>query len=132
LYRFRYQRKWQNARLLLRELLALPELTAGMVFRFILLHVCRLLGQISWMPLSRLLRRFLDKERVAADLGALLRTRFAMTTTTYGGAALDVDDQEQFAVICSQFQRWRVLQEDLYRGRSQVSEASPDEKQGVS
>ncbi len=132
LYRFRYQKKWQNARLLLRELLGLPELTAGMVVRFLLLHVCRLLGRVAWMtPLNRLLRRFLDKEKVTADLGALLRTRFAMTTTTYGGAALDVDDDEEFGVICSEFRRWHALQEDLYRKQVGPSEASVEEKQAM-
>jgi hypothetical protein len=127
MYSFRYQRRWRNAMLLLRELLRLPELTPGMVVRFCLLHVCRLLGRIPWMPLNRLLRRFLDRDKVAQDLGALLRTRFAMTTTTYGGAALDVDDMEQLAVISSQFQRWRALQEDLHRRRSRPLEADSDE-----
>jgi molybdopterin-guanine dinucleotide biosynthesis protein A len=131
MYRFRYQRKWQNMLLLLRELLGLPELTLGMVFRFCLLHVCRVLGRIPWMPPNRLLRRFLDKGKVTEDIGALLRTRFAMTATTYGGAALDVDDNEQFAVIGSQFHRWRDLQEDLYNRRTQPPEASVADKQAM-
>jgi CTP:molybdopterin cytidylyltransferase MocA len=132
MYRFRYQRKWQNMLLLLRELLGLPELTLGMVFRFCLLHVCRVLGRIPWMPPNRLLRRFLDKGKVTEDIGALLRTRFATTTTTYGGAALDVDDKEQLAVIGSQFHRWRVLQGDFYNRRTQPSETSVEEKQAMS
>ncbi len=131
MYRFRYQKKWKNMLLLLRELLGLPELTLGMVFRFCLLHICRVLGRIPWMPLNRLLRRFLDKGKVTEDIGALLRTRFAMTTTTYGGAALDVDDKEQLAVIGSQFHRWRALQEDLHRRRKQPSKGSVDGKQAM-
>ncbi len=122
LYRFRYQKKWRNVCLLFREMLPLPELTAGILFRFFLLHVCRLLGRVGWLaPLNGLLRRFLDKERVAGDIGTLLRTRFGMATTTYGGAALDVDDQDQFAVICSQFHRWQALQEGLHRKRSHTA-----------
>ena len=116
---------------LLRELLGLPELTLAMIFRFCLLHVCRVLGRIPWMPLNRLLRRFLDKDKVAEDIGAILQTRFAMTTTTYGGAALDVDDKEQLAVIGSRFHRWRALQEDLYNRRTQPPAASVDEKQAM-
>jgi hypothetical protein len=112
--------------------MGLPELTLGMVFRFCLLHVCRVLGRIPWMPLNRVLRRFLDKDKLAGDIGAILQTRFAVTTTTYGGAALDVDDKEQFAVIRSQFHRWRALQEDLYNRRTRSPEASADEKRAMS
>jgi molybdopterin-guanine dinucleotide biosynthesis protein A len=117
MYRFRHQKRWRNILLLFRALLDLPEFTRGMIVRFLLLHACRVLGRIPWMPLNRLLRRFLDKARLEHDIGALLRTRFAMTTTTYGGAALDIDDEEQFAVICSRFHRWRAFQEDLHGGR---------------
>jgi CTP:molybdopterin cytidylyltransferase MocA len=130
MYRFRHQRRWRNILLLFRALLGLPELTFGMIFRFLLLHVCRLLGRIPWMPLNRPLRRFLDKRRVEQDIGALLRTRFAMASTTYGGAALDIDDEEQFSVICSQFQRWRAYQEGLYGGRRWKQETSRGELGG--
>jgi CTP:molybdopterin cytidylyltransferase MocA len=131
MYRFRYQKKGKNILLLLRELLGLPELTLGMVFRFCLLHICRVLGRIRWMPLNRLMRRFLHKDKVAEDIGAILQTRFAMATTTYGGAALDVDDEEQLEVIESQFQRWRALQEDLHRKRKQSLKESDDVKQAM-
>ena len=131
MYRFRYQTKWKNMLLLLRELLGLPQLTLGMVFRFCLLHVCRVLGRIPWMPLNRLLRRFLDKNKVAEDIGAILQTRFAMTTTTYGGAALDVDDKAQLAVIGSRFHRWRAQQEDLYNRRTQPLGEPDDVKQAM-
>jgi CTP:molybdopterin cytidylyltransferase MocA len=131
MYRLRYQTKWKNMLLLLRELLGLPELTLGMAFRFCLFHVCRVLGRIPWMPLNRVLRRFLDKDTVAGDIGAILQTRFAVTTTTYGGAALDVDDKEQFAVIGSQFHRWRALQEDLHQRQEQPSGESCVERQAM-
>jgi molybdopterin-guanine dinucleotide biosynthesis protein A len=126
MYRFRYQTKWKNMLLLLRELLAVPGLTLGMVFRFCLLHVCRVLGQIPWMPLNRLLRRFLDRDKLTEDIGAILQTRFTVAMTTYGGAALDVDDKEQLAVIGSQFHRWRALQEDHHGARTQPSSGASD------
>ena len=65
-------------------------------------------------------------QSLAEDIGAILQTRFAMTTTTYGGAALDVDDKEQFAVIGSRFHRWRAIQEDLHGRRKQpLGESDP-------
>jgi molybdopterin-guanine dinucleotide biosynthesis protein A len=126
MYRFRYQTKWKNMLHLLRELLRVPERKLGIIFRFCLLHLCGRLWRIPWIPLHRLLRRFLDREKVEKDVSTILQTRFAIATTTYGGAALDVDDKEQLAVIESQFQRWRGLQEDLYRRRRQ-SPPDPNE-----
>jgi CTP:molybdopterin cytidylyltransferase MocA len=120
MYRFRHQRRWRNILLLFWTLLRLPELKLGMILRFCLLHLCRLLGRI---PLNRLLRRFLDKGRLEEDLSLLLRTRFAMTMTSYGGAALDIDDKEQFAVIDRQFHRWRAYQEELHQRRTEPLEA---------
>jgi hypothetical protein len=131
IYRFRYQTKWKNMLHLLRELLRVPEPTLGIVFRFCLLHVCGRLGRIPWMPLDWLLRKFLDKDKLAEDISTILQTRFAMATTTYGGAALDVDDKEQFTVIGSQFHHWRALQEDLHRRQEQPSVESDAVEQSV-
>ncbi len=128
MYRFRHQRKWQNILLLFRESLRLPELTPGMLFRFCLLHACRFLGRTPWIPLNRLWRGFLDKGRLEEDIGALLQTRFAMATTTYGGAAMDVDDKEQFSAIGSQFSRWCAFQEELHRRREEQRGASVNGK----
>ena len=126
MYRFRHQRRWRNVLLLLRELLRLPELRLSMIFRFCLLHACRILGRMPWLPLNGLLRRFLDKRKIEGDMARLLRTRFETAMTTYGGAALDIDSEEQFAVIDRQFQRWRAFQEDLHRRRTRPSEAADD------
>jgi CTP:molybdopterin cytidylyltransferase MocA len=125
MYRFRYQKRWQNILLILWELLRTPELRPGMILRFCLLHVCRMLGRIPWFPLNRLLRRPLDKRRLEKDIGLLLRTRFGMGMTTYGGATLDIDNTEQFAVIERQFDRWRSLQEKLYRERTESLKVAP-------
>jgi CTP:molybdopterin cytidylyltransferase MocA len=126
MYRFRYQKRWHNMLLVLRALLRTPELRLGMIFRFCLLHVCRVLGRIPWIPLNRPLRRFLDKGRLEEDISLLLRTRFGMGMTTYGGAALDIDNTEQFAVIERQFHSWRAYQEDLHRRRARPSEGPPE------
>lgn len=118
MYRFRYQKRWQNILQILWALLRTPELRPGMVVRFCLLHVCRFLGRIPWLPLNRPLRRFLDKRRLEEDLSLLLRTRFGIGMTSYGGAALDIDNTEQLAVVERQFDRWRAVQEDLHRERT--------------
>jgi len=62
----------------------------------------------------KLARRALPKSRIEQDISCLLQTRFASVPTTYGGAALDVDNEEHFEVIRLNFERWRAYQEDLH------------------
>lgn len=118
MYRFRYQKRWQNILQILWALLRTPELRLGMIARFCLLHLCRFLGRIPWLPLNRPFWRFLDKGRLEEDLSLLLKTRFGIGMTTYGGAALDIDTTEQLAVVEGQFDRWRARQEGLHRERT--------------
>lgn len=118
MYRYRYQRRWANVAALFLRLLRLPEVRAGVVARFFLLHAARVADQRGWRGLLKQVRRALPKSRLEQDVSRLLQTRFALVSTTYGGAALDVDNEEHFEIIRLNFQRWRDHQEDLYARRS--------------
>jgi hypothetical protein len=118
MYRYRYQRRWVNVFTLFTRLLRLPEVRAGMVARFFLLHAARIADQRGWRGLLKLARRALPKSRIEQDISCLLQTRFASVPTTYGGAALDVDNEEHFEVIRLNFERWRAYQEDLHARRT--------------
>ncbi len=118
MYRYRYQRRWTNIAALFVRLLRLPEVRAGMVARFFLLHAARMADQRGWRGLLKLFRRALPKARIEQDISCLLQTRFVSVPTTYGGAALDVDNEEHFEIIRLNFQQWRAYQEDLRAKRS--------------
>lgn len=118
MYRYRYQRRWMNVFALLAWLLRLPEVRAGMIVRFCLLHAARVADQRGWRGLLNLARRALPKSRIEQDVSSLLQTRFTSVSTTYGGAALDVDNEEHFEMIRLNFQRWRAYQEDLHARRT--------------
>lgn len=118
MYRYRYQRRWANIVALFVRLLRLPEVRAGMVARFFLLHAARVADQKGWRGLLKLARRALPKARIEQDISCLLQTRFASVPTTYGGAALDVDNEEHFEIIRMNFLRWRAYQEDLHARRT--------------
>ena len=48
----------------------------------------------------------------------LLKTRFGSVVTTYGGAALDVDNENDFMAIRYQFRQWRQYLEELHARKS--------------
>jgi GTP:adenosylcobinamide-phosphate guanylyltransferase len=116
MYQFRYQQRWKNILQLGRELLREPEVTPRVVFKFVLLHLCRLLDRRAWRPLEKLqffLRRFLVKEVMQADLSRILKSRFGSAATSFGGAALDVDNERDFQIIKNRYRDWMDYQESL-------------------
>lgn len=110
MYQFRYQKRWWNVLRLMWEMLRTAEVRPGMVLKFLLLHLCRVLDKRFLAPLHGFLRRFVDKAAVEQDVSRLIRVRLGSAMTTYGGAALDVDNEEHFQIICRNFDRWKALQ----------------------
>jgi hypothetical protein len=55
----------------------------------------------------------LELSMIASLMSQLLRTRFTTVMTHYGGCALDVDNAEHYAAICTNFDRWMEYQETL-------------------
>ena len=117
MYRYRYQRNWLNILRLLWNLMMIRGVNPTMVIKFVLLHVCRLMAGSPWNRLRDILRRFLAKKKLEEDVGKLLGTRFSTVVTTYGGAAMDVDNEEHLEVIRNQFHHWREYQETLSRDK---------------
>jgi len=124
MYQYRHQRRALNIARMLWALLRTKDVTFSMLVKFLLLHVCRLLDGRVVRLLQRFLARFLVKERIEQDLSRVLKIRFRCVTTTYGGAALDVDNEEHFEIIQSRFQEWMEFQEGLSSHRRAQSSAS--------
>ncbi|MEW6439581.1 MAG: NTP transferase domain-containing protein [bacterium] len=128
MYRYRYQKRWKNVLALLWRFIRLPEVRPGMVVRFLLLHGARWAEQLNRRGLLALLTRTLDKSRIERDISRLLKTRFGSVVTTYGGAALDVDNEAHFEIVRRQFRRWLDYQEALHeeRTRDRTGQEDPE------
>jgi hypothetical protein len=64
---------------------------------------------------------FLEMPVVASIFSQLLQTRFTVVLTPYGGCALDIDNAEHYAAICTNFEPWRAHQDALVQERKQPS-----------
>jgi len=127
MYRFRYQQRWRNILRLGWRILRLRELTPRILVRFVLLHASRILdrrqgGVRGW--LQGRVRRRLNKPEMQQDLSRILKARFGTAVTTYGGAALDVDNERDYQVIKRRYRDWMAYQEELAAGRRNPPAAS--------
>jgi hypothetical protein len=124
MYQYRHQRRWWSVARLLWTLLRARAVTFTMVLKFLLLHLCLVLDRgFARMPQS-FLRRFLAKQGIEQDVSRVLGARFGSVVTTYGGAALDVDSEEQFEIIRGRFREWTAFQEELRQRRKSIEGAS--------
>ncbi len=113
MYQFRYQKRWLNILRLLWDLLKEPEVTFRVVFKFVILHLCRVLDRWKGGMLEKLqhvFRRALIKAEIEKDVSRIIKARFGSVLTTFGGAALDVDNEQDFQVIKQRYRVWMERQ----------------------
>jgi hypothetical protein len=123
IYNVRYQREWRNVVRLCLELSRVPEVSPRLLWAFLGLHVARAARQYGWQRAWLFRPFFLELSMVASLLSQLLRTRFTMVMTRYGGCALDVDNAEHYEAICANFDRWMAHQETLAKELKQRSQS---------
>lgn len=115
MYESRYQKEWGNILKLCWDLIGGQPGSWRFVAAFLRLHAARLLSRYRLQDF-RLARPFFPELPVVCDLlSQLLRTRFTVVTTPYGGCTLDIDNAEHYATLCTNFTAWLGHQEALDR-----------------
>jgi len=120
MYQFRYQQRWRNIMLLGWRILRRPEVTARVLIKFVLLHLSRMLDRRGGRLLEKaqhFFRRFLGKQEMQQDLSRIFKARFGSVMTSFGGAALDVDNEKDFQVIKRRYRDWMDYQETVAGNR---------------
>ena len=84
-----------------------------MVWAYLCLHSANLSVRYNLRPVAAFRPFHLDKNLIASLMSQLLRTRFTMVETHYGGCTLDVDNTDHYDAICANFERWQNYQNDL-------------------
>jgi hypothetical protein len=113
MYDMRYQREWYNIVKLCWQLWRAKDATMRMVWTYICAHIASLAVRYRLKP-TVVFRPFCPHSSLVSSLmSQLLRTRFTMVETHYGGCALDVDNADHYRAICDNFDRWHMSQRDL-------------------
>ena len=93
------------------------------LFFYGLMHLAGVLDRRGLRRAADRVRSWVSLRTVERGIGALLRTRFASVVTAHGGAALDVDNAEDLAVIEKNLERWKALQTRMARAATMLGDA---------
>ncbi|MGQ4808587.1 hypothetical protein NKDENANG_01974 [Candidatus Entotheonellaceae bacterium PAL068K] len=110
MYDLRYQREWFNFLKLCWALWWAKDASWRTVWALCRLHIASLVTRCGWQQMPLLRPFFLDLQLLASLMSQLLRTRFTMVETLYGGCTLDVDNAEHYEAICTNFDAWLAYQ----------------------
>jgi CTP:molybdopterin cytidylyltransferase MocA len=117
MYEFRHQREWRDIVELAIEILRTEKGSYKSFYYYLVLQLCMTLTNSGFGSLADVLRKRAPLVRVEGVIGNILGTRVRSVVTTYGGAALDIDSDEEFLAIRENYHEWMAYQEDLHAKR---------------
>ena len=105
MYELRYQRRLQNIWKMLIKLVRLKGIKDAAFF-YILIQAALFFRKIGFDEVSRKISSFLTLSKLTGIVGRILGTSIYVAETTYGGAALDIDNKTDFNIINENFEEW--------------------------
>jgi molybdopterin-guanine dinucleotide biosynthesis protein A len=111
MYEFRYQKKILNMILLVIYLLRFQKLKN---FKLLLgLQFSLLSAKLDLPWFTAIFKRWVPRKELEKAISNILNTRFASQESILPGATLDVDNDESYETLKSEFDRWRSYLADL-------------------
>ncbi len=114
-YENRYQKEFGNMLRLAWRMLVREFRNLWVIFFYLLMHLASALDRRGHRSASSWVRSWVPLATVERGIGALLRTRFCTVTTYLGGAALDIDKEDDLLVVEKMLARWKEMQVRIAR-----------------
>ncbi|MCH6562809.1 MAG: NTP transferase domain-containing protein [Myxococcales bacterium] len=114
-YENRYQKEFGNMLRLAWQMLVREFRNLWVIFPYLLMHLASALDRRGHGRASAWVRSRVSLQTVERGIGALLRTRFCTVTTYLGGAALDIDKDDDLLVVEKMLARWKEMQVRIAR-----------------
>jgi len=112
MYEYRYQKRIINMILLGLYLIRIQRLKN---FRLLLGLQFSLMATKFNLPwITTIIKRWVPRKDLEKAISHILNTRFASQRIPFPGAALDIDNDESYDVLKSEFERWRSYLADLH------------------
>ncbi|MEE9165388.1 MAG: nucleotidyltransferase family protein [Nitrospinota bacterium] len=109
MYELRYQRKLRNIWKLFIRIIRLKGIKSAAFF-YILILATLFFHKIGFVEVSGKISSFLTLSKLTGIVGRILGTSLYIAETTYGGAALDIDNKTDFNIINEKFEEWMEYQ----------------------
>lgn len=120
MYELRYQRELRNIWKLFIKLIRLKEVKS-VVMLYILIQGVLLFRKIGMAFISKKIICYLTLNKLLGHVSRILGTKMAIAETSYGGAALDIDNKSDYGIINEKFEEWMEYQNDLSNDRQKPS-----------
>ena len=118
MYESRHQREWKNIIKVAFSIIRAEKGAYKAIYLLAVLQTCMFLTNRGFGWFSDRLRRIITLSDVETNVGAILGTRAVTAMTHYGGAALDIDNDEEFEAIKANFDEWMAYQQELFNSKS--------------
>jgi len=117
MYEHRHQREWKDIVSLAFEILRTEKGSYKSLIYFILLQVSMMLTSVGLVFFSDQVRKLVGLTEMEEIIGILMGTKMKTAPTYYGGAALDIDSDEEFDAVKDNYEDWMAYQRELYESR---------------
>jgi CTP:molybdopterin cytidylyltransferase MocA len=108
-YRLRYQRDWWNTLRLMATIAVATRGAAREILYFLRMQGAMRATMKGRERLARWFRRGVPTAGACRSISRLLDTRFGLAITPSPGAALDIDNEEDFAAAAAHFGDWQRI-----------------------
>lgn len=113
IYEIRYQKQLRNILGVLLQLLGMAVKIPGAIPTYIFLQLSRVFTSKGWDRASRFCSNRVGLGHLERYMGHILNTRIKIVVTTYGGSAIDVDNDRDYHAINERFEEWSEMQAQL-------------------
>jgi GTP:adenosylcobinamide-phosphate guanylyltransferase len=117
MYEYRHQKEWKDIIKLAITVLKTEKGTYKAIYQFAILQSCMFFSNRGMVWVSDKIRKFVTLSSIEKTVGSILGTTAKTSITHYGGAALDIDSDEELEAIKSNFDEWTAYQQDLYNSK---------------
>jgi hypothetical protein len=122
MYEHRHQKQFGEIVALAFRLWRTQEGGFRLLGNYLLLHAASIADRWGWRWIADWIRAAIPIARVERAVSSLLGTRFRFAVTEFGGAALDIDNDEDFAAAQARFAEWS--KRELARGEARLGPLS--------
>ncbi|MBN1571618.1 MAG: nucleotidyltransferase family protein [Deltaproteobacteria bacterium] len=117
MYEYRHQREWKDIIKLIFTILRTEKGTYKAFYQFAVLQACMFLTNRRFGWLSDFIRKFVTLSSIENTVGLLLGVSAKTSITYYGGAALDIDSDEELETIKTNLDEWMAYQKELFNSK---------------
>jgi CTP:molybdopterin cytidylyltransferase MocA len=106
-YEYRYQKELVNIIKIMIEIIKLgPGHIGKTLWLYLLLQISTGLSSLGLKPLAKITSYPVTRAELERLISSILDARFKIVETTIGGAALDVDNEQDFLILSLRYKDW--------------------------